>query len=826
MRLFSGSVDLNSSYLSLFRLDTQSLIKTSFFTNFREKIETLKNKGILNFITPTFSKYIRIVSQNSFELISFFQKLTYPSEKTEKIFFHNFFLVGFNFLNLFIQSNYLGPRVIFKKIHIISSLFFIDFFGLDVISRNHKISLIETEFIELFSISKGILLEGIGKHFQKCPEIFGWAYRFLLLYFKSIDIFPLKYRWGFMFLFLGQNFESDIKNRFSFLFLSPKFLNSNLRKWKFGLYDEFLLLKANTFIEIFFFCSAYSRKNRIKFLLKAKHMICYKVFLSGFMNMNFSHQLHFSPQNLFSFAVNDKNDCIGENVKTKNEKKILSSNSLSVKRFEIQTNRNCDVLNQKKNANCLHNFNFFPTKEPNKSSFSNSFSTDKKQPFISLKIGFSVLFFLNLAFVVCYSVSTSISVLFRFLGDLSFHDLNNFKKFCLVLFFFSIKKKGISYRKTELVKICGIKIELFLKSSLSKERKNIFLNHFWNLNCIFLINRFSSWQKILANCYNIFGFFDYSKIITKNFKSKKLFYKNLFFMKNSKIIEIKIRKFNELTNIENTSIVFVLLGNFTKKNKYFEIISKREFICSHLSKQFLGSWYCERKKWIQAKKQISLSILINPKNKNSLFQLGFVSLKTKDFSTAVRSFLKILQEEPWNKYAWSNLSSIFSSNFKKKDICYIFLKEVIKTKKVPLFIFKKFLLFCLNPKKLKLMNVIESIKNFFQQNFGKKKQLSDLFLKLLISFVEIFSKKNILFLGKKIINLIFFEIFWNLFYFENLIYLIKFDFFKQNGFLKHQFNHKKKKNMFFHKSKNKLNSKSYQKLNEKIEKTVFLFFLY
>ena len=75
----------------------------------------------------------------------------------------------------------------------------------------------------------------------------------------------------------------------------------------------------------------------------------------------------------------------------------------------------------------------------------------------------------------------------------------------------------------------------------------------------------------------------------------------------------------------------------------------------------MGVLFCEQEKWSHAMKQFTISIAINPQNNFVWFYLGFVCIKKNNFILAVRSFLRIIYEDPFNKNAWNNLSSIFST---------------------------------------------------------------------------------------------------------------------------------------------------------------------
>jgi tetratricopeptide (TPR) repeat protein len=244
-----------------------------------------------------------------------------------------------------------------------------------------------------------------------------------------------------------------------------------------------------------------------------------------------------------------------------------------------------------------------------------------------------------------------------------------------------------------------------------------------------------------------------------------------------------IRKYNDLFDIKKDGTSFIILGNIFKNGKYFELINGKNRKDLSFGKQLLGVLFCEQEKWSHAMKQFTISIAINPKNNFVWFYLGFVCIKKNNFILAVRSFLRIIYEDPFNKNAWNNLSSIFSIFYEKKNECFITLKEIMKNKTFPFFILKKFMIYCFIPEKLKIKNVIEIFSKFCCKNI-KKQFFKIIFLsKILITIEEIISKKffNIKFLKLKKKMIVYFV---NLnFLFLNFLFRSQISFVVQKGFL-------------------------------------------
>jgi hypothetical protein len=324
--------DLNIFILSNRRSDNQSLLKNCQFDSFSEIIGVSNSSEKTLFLSPYFSKFIRIFSENSFEIISYLLNLKFPSKKLKFILIENFYTFGIKLYNIIIQLNFLGPIIFSHKKKILNKFFFFDNYCKEKIHEKFKISLDEFNNFEIFALIKGIFLECIGYISIISPDFFFWVVKLLILYSKMTKFLENKYNWGIFFLFLSECFEKKkekISINSSLLFMNVNKLK--LKYWKFGIYDEFLFLKSFIYSEICLLDIFYSRKKKLSFLIKALNMANYEIFFTGYLGFFYSHQIHFSPKISFFLKINEKNDCKIEKKKINLDGKIFFKN-LNIKK--------------------------------------------------------------------------------------------------------------------------------------------------------------------------------------------------------------------------------------------------------------------------------------------------------------------------------------------------------------------------------------------------------------------------------------------------------------------------------------------------------------
>ncbi len=449
--------------------------------------------------------------------------------------------------------------------------------------------------------------------------------------------------------------------------------------------------------------------------------------------------------------------------------------------MEIHQEKNCDFLWGSEQFHSLE-FTFFSNLIFNKEFRKKSPKKKKKLNSNTLKLNYLLIFLLNVTMIKYFLKTTSFHLVLDFLEEINRCSVFISKKLKLCWFFSFFYKNYKKLQNSKFLHIFGNLIENFSKNSFRENNIDLFFEKNWNLNFCSILVSFNNCLKKLIKFYENFSFFNEAQFLGKKIEKKKNMYKQLLFVADKKISEICLRKYNDLYEIKRNSFFIIFLGNLLKNGKYFELICRKNVKEFSLTKQILGIWFCEQEKWTHGLQQFIISIAINPQNNFVWFNLGFAALKKKNYLLATRSFLRIIQNDPFNKNAWNNLSSIFSIFFEKKNQCFLAIKEVMRNKMIPFFIFKKFSIFCLIPGQVKIKNLIEIFSNVRSKNFIKNHYNTVFFLKILIVLEEIYSKKFFKLIKlkekkEKIINFIDIS-----YYFLHLLFSSKFIFVKQKGF--------------------------------------------
>ena len=103
--------------------------------------------------------------------------------------------------------------------------------------------------------------------------------------------------------------------------------------------------------------------------------------------------------------------------------------------------------------------------------------------------------------------------------------------------------------------------------------------------------------------------------------------------------------------------LFCILGDVEKQPEHYKKaweVSKNRFARAQRS---LGKHYVQIQELEKADEAYSKSVTINPQNSGTWFSLGCVRLETRNWSGAVAAFTRMIQLEPDDAEAWSNLAA-------------------------------------------------------------------------------------------------------------------------------------------------------------------------
>ena len=315
-----------------------------------------------------------------------------------------------------------------------------------------------------------------------------------------------------------------------------------------------------------------------------------------------------------------------------------------------------------------------------------------------------------------------------------------------IFMFLEFHKKNKSV-KNKFEDVYGAQIENILKFFFFKKKKAIYFHKSFHRNYSLIYFQNSFFPKMLSSVYRNFSFSDESLKIHDLLKKKFSFFSENISTKNVNQVESKILKKRDSVDLRYFTKFFFYIGNITQNGKYFEVIARKISKEKWLAKKSLAYYFLTKKNYLISKTQYILSLTVFPKDVENWFNLGFVSLKLKDYKTSANCFFKVLKEEPRNYNAWGNLLSISSvSNLLKKD--FFFFKTAIRNEIIPFFILKKYLVLLIDRKKITISDILIPMQKIIRKKIISNSEIFFLNIKLIISIIEIKRKKQILW-GKK-----------------------------------------------------------------------------
>lgn len=124
-----------------------------------------------------------------------------------------------------------------------------------------------------------------------------------------------------------------------------------------------------------------------------------------------------------------------------------------------------------------------------------------------------------------------------------------------------------------------------------------------------------------------------------------------------------------------TPRMWAALGDITGDKSHYENalkVSNGKFSPAHVA---LGKYYADKGDLKGAAEQFKMAVRIKPLSPHVWFRLGALSMRLKDWGTALQAFTEVVQQEPEEGDAWANVAAIHMHN-KNPGEAYPALNEV------------------------------------------------------------------------------------------------------------------------------------------------------
>ena len=735
-------IDKSRFFLELVKFNEDTLIRNSFFPFLRNFIELNYNKGFVTINSPYLSGLIEILTNNSQNI---FRSLPYTFFKIKTIkrnIIENFLSIGIGWLKHVRFIAFTNKKIKpYKKKKILVNLFSLE--KKKIYSTKDKKSLSFLNFeINFLAFTNFVLLETSFFFLKYNPFITFWAIDFIRLV-KSGKI-SKKNRTILVLQKINSILGLLINNYFFIKNLDSQKNISFKKTWNPDLYencvDQKIYLNSNL-ISI-----KQCNKTSVRLLLGSNIFHSnFGIIYTGIEKSIKNLQKHLTPNHFLTIrSVEDKFCFIGR-------KKICLESYLNS--FQFYLLNKLEIFEKKYRGFYFKFFFQFNVILPKFFiSLNREFYILKTyRPLKKILNGFTQKFFSKTFFLVIkdilfyYYTRTNNEFLFNTMYLLTKKTNDKFSKIKLFLVLVKLYKKKIIISK----EIIGGIFETFLNNFNKKKKINMVVNFFSNLmnsNEIYILKKT---KTVLANFYYKYGFMNQVFYLLK----KKLFFllilKALFLKINTQSINLPLRKYLNQIIFSKKILLLIILAKLNKNSKYYELCFLIYPKFRALMKFCLGIILNEEYMFYHSKKQISIYISLKPNNKKGWFTLGFFSIKKDDFSTAIKSFSKVLIDEPENKFAKNNLQLCIIKSINFNQIGSNILEKLLKNIYISFRLILKIFYSFINKEKININFILHILLFLFR--FKKKKiEENYIFLKGTVLFFTDFIRKKIkMFIYKK-----------------------------------------------------------------------------
>jgi hypothetical protein len=697
-------IDTSRFFLELKKFNKENFLKIFCSSFYRDLVEIKSKKGLISLISPYLSGVIEIFGKNSQNIFlslfkSFFMVKCHKKELVE-----NFILTGASFLrhlqltilinrNLRITKNKKIFRIFFNSEHEIEN---------ELDPKNLKN--ISVSGIKFFMYVKFVLIDVDSLFFKENLFFIEWKIQF----FKFLNKFE-KINDQKKYVLISNRIRKILNSKDCCKFYENKQKKKKFKIWESSLYQNCIYQMIHT--------NLYLKSPQEFTKNQAYQKLGSFMYYSNFETKNTNgetilknSQKQFNPFFLLTFKCNENKTCIVEKKKrslnsqiNKFQYYLLTKYEEFEKKFGIINNKlffNFD-LKLPKFIQCINEeVKILTFRIPPKRFLNHFFNKNCSNIFLlimwtiisscftrtSSKLDIDILYLVHRQSIEQFSKTNSMFFSLKFFEKIK-NKFNKeiFGKFLENYLFFFIKNEKINFSR-------------------------IFFSNLLSLDGIYSIKK----VNLKLSClYLEYSFYD--KYFKKTKKNNFLFN----FLKTSnlsdpiKISNLCLRKQLNQKSVKKRTSFFIFLGEVEKNIKFFEINYLQLPRLRSLMKYLEGISIDQKIKFFYAKKQILISTLLKPTNKECWFTFGCFSFRDGDLQAGMKSFNKVLIEESKSFHAKNNLNLCLVYLMKLGQTNSIIFEKFLKNSRTTFFIILKIFYSFSSRKRYNILFVISSIIDLF-----------------------------------------------------------------------------------------------------------------
>lgn len=696
------SIDKNRFFLETIKFNKETLLKNFFSPFYRECMEINFKKKITSLTSPFFSSLILVFLKNSHDIFKSLIDTYFLFDISKKCIVENLILIGKFFLTIVKNTNLTGNSLNIYKKEKISKTFYQSTYSFKCKTKE-KNNWVQLPFniIFLFFV-KSIFIE---------------------IYFIFLNFNFFAYQWlgNFIELFMKKKYKK--KNRgfmvqnFLHFFFTCK--NKKFVAWMPTLYEncKYQMVYWNLFKRIN--NKIKERENRL-FLGSNLYFTNFELNLTGIENFKTLSQRHLTPVYYLTFSSTDRRLCEIERKKVCLDSLLVNFQCYLINKLEILEKRLRGIYSKfffEFNTFLPQSFDYTPLNLKSWGKIIKYMSNLE----ISESESFSGIFIITIKeILLSYVDKTNNSLLLDFIHLLTRRAINGILKtnlFFLWIKLFKKKKRNFGRVKNFI----GEALENFL--DYSNENKKFRILTDYHLNFLFL-NQIPIFKKIKWKLGYFYLDTYFYKLAILSIKDKvfKLFLLKLLFLPNNQgSIELISRKCYSKSNHIRRFSMRIIFARLTRNEKYYGFCKT---LCSRfksMANYSLGIALIEKKKFVNSKKQMFLSISLKSHNKNGWLILGFLSYKNRDIITSLNSFNKILVIETMNSYAKRKLEICLTNSIDFKFYNTKVLDNLVKNNHFSYLLIMKIYYYSLNKKCFNSLSIGKFIISLIELKTNKQK---------------------------------------------------------------------------------------------------------